>query len=320
MARKHLRAIPAPSSAELLAQGLLCPTQSIGGNVDWTTITQLERQGGLPDEVGSPVDVRKLLHLYRPPAQGPKILYLDIECTPNIADVWGMYDQNVGLSQLKQASRIMGFAYCWNHGMAARWVGENKTSRHSMLAAAHLLYDEADIVVTYNGNSYDHKVLNAEWVKEKFLPPAPYKSLDLYSVVSKNFRFPTKKLAYVAQQLIGDTKVSHSGHDLWNACLDPHIDEKTRTAAWRVMSRYCRQDVDLLVPLHEVLLPWLTDSANIAFLNQQDGGCPKCGGKLVRRGFYHTPTRKYQRYCCTGCGGWTRGTKCLETFPQRDAA
>lgn len=288
--------------------------------MDWDTLTRLEREGKLPEPGASPLVVRDALGIGKPPSRGPRILYLDIECSPNIADVWGMYDQNVGLSQLKRASRIIGFAYRWNTNARAKWVGENNSSRYSMLEAAHLLYDEADIVVTYNGNSYDHKVLNAEWVKERFTPPSPYKSIDLYRVVSKHFRFPTKKLAYVAQQLIGDTKVSHSGHDLWNACLDPHIDEKTRQAAWQVMSKYCRQDVDLLVPLHDRLLPWLTDVVNIAFLNGQDDGCPKCGGDLRPRGWAYTATRKYRRYRCVSCGGWTRGTRCVESFIQRDVS
>ena len=289
--------------------------------MDWKTLTQLQKEGRLPDTGASPLSVHDVIKMLNPPKGKAKVLYLDIECSPNIADVWGLWDQNVGLSQLKQSSRIIGFGYRWNTKKRARWIGEDKVSRHVMLLAAHHLCDEADIVVTYNGNSYDIKVLNAEWVKEGITPPSPFKSIDLYRVVAKNFRFPSKKLAYVAQQLIGDTKIAHSGHDLWNGCLDPNVDVETRRAAWTMMSKYCRQDVDLLVPLHEALTPWLSDTANLAFLNQQHSGCPKCGSTtLVKRGFHYTPTRKYQRYKCNGCGGWTRGTKSLETFPQRDAA
>lgn len=277
--------------------------------MDWDTLTRLEREGRLPEKGASPLSIQQVLKLKDPPREGPKILYVDIECSPNVADVWGMYDQNVGLSQLKQSSRIIGLAYRWNTKDKARWVGENNVSRSAMLLAAHHLYDEADIVVTYNGNSYDHKVLNAEWIRDRLTPPAPYKSIDLYRVVKKHFRFPTSKLAYVAQQLVGDTKISHSGHDLWNACLDPNIDPETRGAAWRVMSRYCRQDVDLLVPLHEVLKPWLPDTVNLALMNRLPKGCSKCGqDKLKRRGFAYTATRRYQRFRCDACGGWTRDT------------
>lgn len=286
-----------------------------GASMDWDTLTKLDKKGRLPRTGDAPLGIK-----LTPAPKGAKILYLDIECSPNIADVWGLWDQNVGLSQLKRASRIMGFSYRWNSHVKAKWIGEDTASQFAILAAAHRLYDEADVVVTYNGNSYDNKVLNAEWVKKGFEPPSPYKSLDLYRIVAKHFKFPSKKLAYVAQVLIGDTKVSHAGHDLWNACLDPHIDEKTRSAAWRVMSRYCRQDVDLLVPLHEKLLPWLGDTVNIAYLNDQLEGCPKCGsGKLQKRGFFHTATRSYQRFKCLACGGWTRGSKCVDSFAQRAA-
>lgn len=289
--------------------------------MDWDTITRLERAGELPDEVVSPLDVcRQITELTKGPRKRAKVLYLDIECSPNIADVWGLRDQNVGLSQLKQASRIMGFSFRWNNKTKARWIGEDKYSRYQIACAAHMLYDLCDIVITYNGNSYDNKVLNAEWVCLGLNPPSPYKSLDLYRVVARHFRFPSKKLQYVAQQLVGDTKVSHSGHELWNACLDPGVSVKERRAAWRLMNRYCCQDVDLLVPLHDVLKPWLPDTANIAIIEGNREGCPKCGStNLVKNGFHDTATRRYQRYQCRSCGGWTRSTRMVDSFPRRVA-
>lgn len=287
--------------------------------MDWETLTRLEREGKLSEDAASPLDVKRAVReLLHPPKSGAKILYLDIECTPNIADVWGLRDQNIGLSQLKQASRIMGFAYRWNRDTPARWIGEDKYPRFLIALAAHWLYDHCDIVVTYNGNNYDNKVLNAEWVNLGLTPPAPYKSIDLYRVVAKHFRFPSKKLAYVSQELLGDTKVQHSGHDLWNACLDPGVSERERRAAWKLMRKYCRQDVDLLVPLHDRLKPWLPDTANIAIIEGNRNGCPKCGSSnLVKRGFHDTATRRYQRYRCGSCGGWTRSTSWVDSFPRR---
>lgn len=45
-----------------------------------------------------------------------KILLLDIETSPNVAHVWGLWQQNVGTNQLLEASEVM----CW----AAKWYGE----------------------------------------------------------------------------------------------------------------------------------------------------------------------------------------------------
>lgn len=254
----------------------------------------------------------------KPPRTGQRVLYFDIETSPNIADVWGMWDQNIGLTQLRESSRIIGFGYKWRSGKPAKWISEydpktgELSQQHQMLQAAHELYDQADIVVTYNGDKFDHKRLNTAWVSAGITPPSPSKSLDLFKVVSRNFQFPSKKLAYVADRLIGDTKIQNGGHQLWRDCLDPGVDKKKRRAAWDLMARYCMQDVDLLEPLHTVLEPWLQDSQSFGLIGAPKTAphCRKCGSSEVRkRGFAYTPTQAYQQYRCDSCGGWTRDTK-----------
>lgn len=247
-----------------------------------------------------------------------KVLYLDIETSPNIADVWGLWQQNVGLPQLRRASRTIGFGFKWRHGSKAKWVGEYNGATgeldlyDEMLARVHALLDEADVVVTYNGDGFDLKILNSEFAVAGLAPPSPCVSIDLFKVVKKNFRFPSKKLAYVADVLIGDTKVQNGGHVLWRRCLDDGVDPEVRRKAWALMARYCRQDVDLLEPLHEKLEPWLPASVNLSIIGgpREEMGCPKCGGEEVeKRGFAYTATRAYQRLRCKGCGGWFKGGK-----------
>jgi hypothetical protein len=249
-----------------------------------------------------------------------KVLYLDIETSPNVADVWGLWNQNVGLAQLRQASKTIGFGYKWRHGAKAKWVGiyDRETGEldqyEDMLAKVHALLDEADIVVTYNGDGFDLKILQGEFAMAGMAPPSPCVSLDLFKIVKQNFRFPSKKLAYVADVLIGDTKVQNGGHVLWRRCLDPDVEPEVRRKAWALMSRYCRQDVDLLEPLHEKLEPWVPAKVNMALIGgpREEAGCGKCGAEadeLERRGFAYTATRAYQRFRCRACGGWSRGSK-----------
>jgi len=54
----------------------------------------------------------------------PRILVLDIETSPNLAWVWGMWDQNVGINQLVESQTVLCFA--------ARWLGEKKVHFHSV--------------------------------------------------------------------------------------------------------------------------------------------------------------------------------------------
>lgn len=255
----------------------------------------------------------------------PKILYVDIENSPNVADVWGLWDQNVGLAQLRESSRIIGVGY--------RWASQKKTTflsiydkdtgeitdNTAMLQEMRGLYDEADIVVTYNGNSFDNKHLNAAWAMAGIDPPSPCISIDLYRVVKSNFKFPSNKLDYVASVLLGDNKVANTGHLLWRQCLDSDVSPDVRRKAWSLMARYCRKDVDLLPPLHAKLTPWLPESVNVAVIGSEPlhNACPKCASTHVQsRGYRYTRTRAYKQYLCMTCKGWFRGTK-MEWGPAK---
>lgn len=248
-----------------------------------------------------------------------KTLYVDIENSPNVADVWGLWDQNVGLAQLRESSRIIGVGYRWSHQKRAKFVSiyDAETGLLNdgieMLQLIRDLYDDADIVVTYNGNSFDNKHLNAAWAVHDIDPPSPVISIDLYRVVKANFKFPSNKLDYVASRLVGDHKVANTGHLLWRQCLDHDVDPQVRKRAWSLMARYCRKDVDLLVPLHAKLTPWLPQSVNVSVIGSQplQNACPKCGSEDVQsRGYMYTRTRAYRRYLCKVCKGWFKGTRC----------
>lgn len=238
-----------------------------------------------------------------------RILTLDIETSPNLAWVWGMWQQNVGLNQLDTPGEVMCFA--------AKWLGESDVQFHggpgreahtSMVAAAHELLSEADVVVTYNGNSFDLKHLNREFVEAGFQPPAPYVSVDLLKEVRRHFKFPSNKLDYVAGQLGLGHKVKHEGFELWLACLAEDLD------AWRRMETYNRQDVVLTEQLFERLRAWikLPHVALFSDLLSVDA-CPRCAGtNLIKRGYAYTKTSRYQRLKCTDCGGWSRANSRIE--------
>ncbi len=42
-----------------------------------------------------------------------KILTIDIETSPNLAHVWGLWNQNVGLPQLLEPTQMISFAAKW---------------------------------------------------------------------------------------------------------------------------------------------------------------------------------------------------------------
>lgn len=230
-----------------------------------------------------------------------KILLLDIETFPNIVHSWGLFNQNIGITQIVKS----GHTACW----AAKWLGEKKTMYYGLNTATNAkmlkeiwkLLDEADAVVHYNGARFDIPTLNKEFVKHGLLPPSPYKQIDLLRTARKMFKFASNKLDYVCQFLGIGAKTRHKGHELWTECM------ANNEKSWKLMQRYNIQDVALLEKLYNKLLPWIPNHPNRQMYGHE--GCPHCSSKDVqKRGFAYALTQKYQRYKCNDCGTWSRGS------------
>jgi len=192
-----------------------------------------------------------------------KILLLDIETTPMQVYTWGLWDQNISIDQIIKSTEMLCFG--------ARWLGQKKVTfmsvhhngKQKMLEELHKMMDEADVLVGWNSAAFDHKHINREFLEAGMAPPSPTKDLDLMTVTKANFQFPSNKLDYVAQKLGVGAKVKHSGFSLWLRCMDG--DKK----AWEEMKKYQIQDVNLLVELYDVLLPWFMGNGKVTAKEKQ---------------------------------------------------
>lgn len=240
-----------------------------------------------------------------------RILTLDLETSPNVAHVWGLWQQNVSLNQLMESTEVISWAGKWYGDKRVEFRSTFHDGKEAMIERAHAVLDEADAVIGFNHRSFDMKHLRREFVEAGLQPPSPWKDIDLLDVVKRNFRFPSNKLQYVSTRLGLPGKVQHSGHDLWVRCMAQ--DEK----AWAMMRRYNRQDVVLTEQLYERLLPWIHNHPSVALDNGVEG-CNRCGGtNLQRRGFDTTQLGKFQRYQCQDCGGWLRSGKRVDSVDAR---
>lgn len=237
-----------------------------------------------------------------------KTLLLDIETSPNTAFVWGLFDQNIPITAIRESSGVL----CWS----AKWLGKKevmfssvvKDGEKNMLKKIHKLLDEADAVIHYNGTRFDIPTLNKEFLLKGMTPPSPYRQIDLLRTMRSSFRFTSNKLDYVSQQLGIGEKTKHAGYQLWIDCM------AKKPAAWKKMEQYNKQDVVLLEKAYERVRPWVKNHPNF---NLYDGGlcCPTCGGsKYQARGVARTTTATYHRYQCItdNCGKWFRGDKVAE--------
>ena len=233
-----------------------------------------------------------------------KLLFLDIECAPNIAHVWGLWKQNIGLNQIIDSGYVMSWAAKWLGEEGVRFASIHHNGKTQMLEQIHALLDEADAVIHYNGTKFDIPTLNKEFVLAGLPPPAPFKEIDLLKTARAKFKFPSNKLDYIAKALGLEGKVKTEGHELWIKCMNGEPE------AWQSMMTYNIGDVTLLEDVYNILLPWVKNHPNWG-LYQEDGQvCPHCGSTHYhRRGYQYTASCKYQRYQCNECHTWFRGTK-----------
>lgn len=233
-----------------------------------------------------------------------KTLYIDIETSPNVADLWSLAHGYVSVNQLRESSRMLCFAAKWRGQKRTQFFSEWDNGHENMVRAAAQLLDQADVLVHYNGHTFDVPIIAQELADLEIPPYSPFQEIDLLRVVRKRFRYPSNRLLYVAERLLGETKVSHEGHSLWTKVITGDVKARRKFKVYNV------QDTVLLEKLHDRLLPWISNHPNVGLYGQVDNACPKCSSTaLMRQGFSYTLNGAYQRYQCSSCGGWCTSTK-----------
>ena len=247
------------------------------------------------------------------PKKGPRVLVFDVETAPILANVWGLWDQNIGLNQIKQDWHLLSWAARWLDDPIGQVMYRDQrkakdiSNDKELLKPLWDLLDEADVVVTQNGNSFDIKKLNARFVANNMQPPSSYKCVDTLLIAKKLFSFTSNKLEYMTDKLcVKYKKLKHSkfpGFELWSAVLAGNL------AAWKEMEKYNKYDVLALEELYYKLIPW-DNSINFNLYSDEEGTAVtkcSCGStQFVKHGFFYTSVGKFQRYRCSECGAETR--------------
>ena len=228
------------------------------------------------------------------------ILIYDLETVPTEAYVWSAWKQNVAPIQVVEQGRVV----CW----AAQWLGDKDRDimfgsewdlnpEKDFIVRLHDLFEEADAVITFNGDKFDELVANTEYMKRGLGPPPPRKSIDMYKVSKQRFRLLHHRMDSVAEALGIKGKTETGGFQLWRDIMDG------KPAAQKLMEKYNKQDIKVLKQIYQKLLPWIKNHPVVG----TGDACAHCGStKLEKRGFYKTKVSTFQRYKCTKCGAWHR--------------
>lgn len=229
-----------------------------------------------------------------------KILVVDIEWAPALAYVWRMWDENISPDQLIDHGGMLCFGAQWVGEKEVMFFSEWEHGREGMAKAVSQLLEQADAVVTYNGDKYDLPKIRGEIVLAGLPPMIPVTSIDLLKTVKK-FGFNMNRMAYIAPLLKLGSKMKHEGFNLWKEVLAGS--DKARSK----MERYCKQDVRITTKMYLKLKPYI---ANHPFLGSTPTSCPTCASdKTQKRGYRRTRSFLIQRNQCQGCGSWFETTR-----------
>jgi len=243
-----------------------------------------------------------------------RTLEIDIEAAPAKAYIWGLKTRYVPVSQVQEDGYILCFAYRWRDepdvvGFWSIW----DQGHDAMIQAAWDLLDEADHIITYNGNSYDIPRLNAEFLIGRLGPPSPYVHTDLFQTVSRKFRVLSKSMNHMLKLLSLEHKLEHKGFELWTGVMDGNKEDQA------VMEDYNIKDVLVMDELYEEMYPWLDNVPNQSLW--MDTGSKlkcRCGSENLRfKGYKKTKVLSYKQYHCKDCGSYMRARYAEDTGKNR---
>jgi uncharacterized protein YprB with RNaseH-like and TPR domain len=200
------------------------------------------------------------------PVVFPGDLVIDIETSPIEGYVWGTWQQNLGLEQIKSDWTILSYAAKWVKQPKVFYAdtggrGPDKVRDDSILMPGlWALMDEAKNVIAQNGNRFDIKKINWRLAQHGYKPYSPVRVLDTLLASRRLFAASSHKLGFLSERLTDTPKSKHRkfpGWELWVECL------KDNPAAWAEMKKYNIQDIKATEKLWIRQQEWIQNRAKL---------------------------------------------------------
>lgn len=241
-----------------------------------------------------------------------KVLSLDIETSLMTAYIFETGEQHISHSDIKDDWYILAWG--------AKWVGDKdsnliyrdarKGNDKDILKPLWKLVNEADIILTQNGTSFDAKKINARFMLQGFSRPKPYVHFDTYKLTKSVAAFTSHSLEYLTSKFCHKhKKTSHPkypGKKLWIECSRGNKD------AWKELKKYNIEDVLSTEELYLAIRSWAPESMPKVFeMTDSSSQCGTCGyeGQMRLGKPRKAKTYIYQQHSCPKCGSWQTGKR-----------
>lgn len=271
----------------------------------------LETQMGGMYEIGQPSNLNEQPEIIEINPNRPKILFLDIETAPLRSYTWGLWKQNVGLSQIISNWYMISWAAKWlgDETIFSEVLSSQEAIKEDDFRIVHSLWytlDQADIIIAHNGDAFDIPKINTRFVLHGLNPPSPYRTIDTLTIARQRFGFTSNRLDFLAK-FFGYKGKAPTDFKLWEECMVGNEE------SLKYMDIYCKQDITTLEQVFMKLRPYAKGLPNLdMYRDNPIPACPVCGKphlKEVPNKFFYTQAVKYQVYRCSDCGGLARAKK-----------
>jgi len=226
-----------------------------------------------------------------------KRLFLDIETAPNLGLFWRAgRDLTIDYGNIVKERAIICACWSWSgrYPIHSETWNKSQNDRRVVEALAKAVND-ADEVVTHNGNRFDLKWLRGRCLYYS-IPLVPnIVSIDTCQLARKYFDLNSYRLDYVGQYLGVGRKIETGGFDLWKQVV-----MRNDRKALDKMVRYNANDVRLLEDVYNKMQKYFPNRTLFSGTVRE---CPECKGKMtVSKRRVSAAGRKTVQMCCGDCG------------------
>jgi DNA polymerase elongation subunit (family B) len=239
-----------------------------------------------------------------------KMLVLDIETAPLLANIWGIWNQNINLEAIHSDWFMLTWSAKWlfdkkiySDRVTPKEAIENNDKR--IVKSLIDLLNQADIVITHNGDKFDLPRINTRAIINNLTPPLSYLSIDTLKVAKRSFAFTSNKLDYINKQLGLEVKTK-TDITLWRDCFHGKEEGLKR------MEKYNINDVKIHEQTYLRMRPYIKSHPNLSlFVIDGDEACPSCGSKEIKDTgkSYVTGSNTYETFRCESCNSIGRRRK-----------
>lgn len=207
-----------------------------------------------------------------------KILFIDIETSPNVAYSWRVgYNLSITPDSIVQERRIICVSYKWHGDNKVHTVHWDKDqSDKCILEHIVPVLNEADLIVGHNGDRFDMKWLRTRAAFHRVPMRARYKTVDTLKKAKASFYFNSNRLDYIAKFFGVGAKLEHSGFQMWKDVMagDPK--------AMKEMVEYCEMDVIVLEDVYLAMEKYIIPNTHAGVISGKAvSSCPSCGGEHI---------------------------------------